>query len=337
MEPLVSVIITTYNLEWCIEDTIRSVLAQTYPNIEIIVVDDASTDDTSARLTPYLDRITFIRHDTNQGLANNAEGGPARNTGIRRAKGEYIAFLDGDDLWEPEKIAVQVETAQRFPHAGLIAVDGISFDHLDGRILRASLFHDYGDSLCSSLTEGTAIEVDVYRHMLQGCMIDSPSQVMIPAKVTNAVGPFALCRSDDYEFYVRVTAKFKVVLVKKPLVRYRCHTSNISGPVHMQFFRFVQSGLTVRKRHLLECSEEVRPFLKQQIRNKLRVASERAREEADQGRKLWASQFLCGVLAKNPTSPGIAYVWLSLVRLWCPHSVATILRPLTTRIMRRLS
>jgi hypothetical protein len=160
---------------------------------------------------------------------------------------------------------------------------------------------------------------------------------MIPAKVINAVGPFALCRSDDYEFYVRVTAKFKVVLVKKPLVRYRCHTSNMSGPVHMQFFRFVQSGLTIRKRHLLECSEEVRPFLKQQIRNKLRVASERAREEADQGRKLWASQFLCRVLAKNPTSPGITYVLLSLVRLWCPHFVATIFRPMTTRIMRHLS
>lgn len=337
MNPLVTVVVSTYNLGWCIEDTIRSVLAQTYRNIEIIVVDDASTDDTSARLSPYLDRITFIRHDTNQGLANSAEGGSARNTGIRRAKGEYIAFLDGDDLWEPEKIAVQVETAQRFPHAGLIAVDGVPFNHEDGRILGPSLFHDYGDSLCSAMTEGEVLEADIYRHTLQGCMIDTPSQVMIPAKVINAVGPFALCRSDDYEFYVRVTAKFKVALVKKPLVRYRCHTSNMSGPVHMQFFRFVQSGLTIRKRHLLECSEEVRPFLKQQIRNKLRVASERAREEADQGRKLWASQFLCKLLAKNPTSPGITYVWLSLVRLWCPHTVATIFRPLTTRIMRHLS
>lgn len=336
MEPLVSVIVSTYNLGWCIEDTIRSVLAQTYRNVEIIVVDDASTDDTSARVKPFLDRITYIRHDTNRGFANNAEGGSARNTGIRRAKGKYLAFLDGDDLWDPEKLAVQVETAECFPHAGLIAVDGVPFNHEDGRILGPSLFHDHSDSLCSAMTEGEVREADIYRHTLQGCMIDTPSQVMIPARVINVVGPFALCRSDDYDFYVRVTAKFKAVLIKKLLVRYRCHFSNASGPVPMQFFRFVQSGLEVRKRHLLECSEEVKPYLKQQIRNKLRVTSERVREEAGQGRKLWASQFLCGLLAKNPTSPGIAYIWLALLRLWCPESLATMLRPLTTRILRQL-
>jgi glycosyltransferase involved in cell wall biosynthesis len=336
MNPLVTVVVSAYNLGWCIEDTIRSVLAQTYRNIEIIVVDDASTDDTSARVTPFLDRITFIRHDTNQGIANNAEGGPARNTGIRHAKGEYIAFLDGDDLWEPEKISVQVETAQRFPHAGLIAVDGVPFSHEDGRILGSSLFHDYGDSLCSAMTEGEVLEADIYRRTLQGCMIDTPSQVMIPAGVINVVGPFALCRSDDYDFLVRVTAKFKVVLVKKPLVRYRCHTSSISGPMHMQFFRFAQSGLAVRKRHLKECRKEDKRFLRQQIKNKLRVTSERAREEGDQGRKLWASQFLCGLLIRNPASPGVTYVWLSFARLWCPQSVATMLRPLTVRILRYL-
>lgn len=336
MEPLVSVIVSTYNLGWCIEETIRSVLAQTYRNVEIIVVDDASTDDTSIRVKPFLDRITFIQHDTNQGLANRAEGGSARNTGIRRANGKYIAFLDGDDLWEPEKIAVQVEAAQRFPHAGLIAVDGVSFSHEGGRVLGSSLFHDYGDSSYSSMTEGTVVEADVYRYMLQGCMIDTPSQVMIPAGVISAVGPFALCRSDDYDFFVRVTAKFKVVLVKKLLVRYRCHAASMSGPLDAQFFRFALSGLAVRKRHLRECREEVRPFLRQQIRNKLRVASERAREEGDQGRKLWTSRFLLRLLAENLSSPGVAYVWLSLVRLWCPQSVATILRPLTSRMLQHL-
>lgn len=336
MEPLVSVIVSAYNLGWCIQDTIRAVLAQTYRNIEIIVVDDASTDDTSDRVKPFLDQITYIRHETNQGLANNAEGGPARNTGIRIARGEYLAFLDGDDLWEPEKIAVQVETARRFPHAGLIAVDGVSFNHENGRILGTSLFHDQGDSLCGAMEEGEALEADIYRRTLRGCMIDTPSQVMIPASAISVVGPFSLCRSDDYDFYVRLTEKFKAVLVKKPLVRYRCHTSSISGPLQMQFFRFVQSGLAARKRHLLVCSEEVKPFLKQQIRNKLRIASERTREEGDRGQKIWASRFLLGLVTNNPTSPGVEYVWLSLARLWCPESVATIVRPLTTRILRHL-
>lgn len=336
MEPLVSVVVSVYNLDWCIQDTIRSVLAQTYRNIEIIVVDDASTDDTASRVQPFLDRVSYIRHDTNLGVANQADGGSARNTGIRSAKGEYIAFLDGDDLWEPEKIAVQIETAQRFPQAGLIAVDGVSFNHEDGRILGQSLFHDYGDSLCGSMTEGGVVQADIYRHTLQGCMIDTPSQVMIPSSVMGTVGPFALCRSDDYDFYVRLTAKFKAVFVKKSLVRYRCHASSISGPVSRQFFRFVQPGLSIRKRHLEECREDVKPFLRQQIGNKLRVASARAREEGEHGQKLWASQFLWGLIAKNPASPGVTYVWLSLVRLWCPDFVATMLRPLTTRLLRHL-
>ena len=334
MDPLVSVVITIYNLGWCIEDTLRCVFAQTYKNIEIIVVDDASTDDTPVRIAPFLGRVKYIRHHTNQGITMQAEGGPARNTGISQAQGEFIAFLDGDDLWEPEKLAVQVDAAQRFPHAGLIVVDGVSFAHQDGKILHFTLLHDFGDTLCSSLPEDSVLAIDVYDRFLQGCMIDTPSQVMVPTHVFRAIGLFDPCRADDYDFWIRVVAKFEVVLVKRRLVRYRIHATSLSGPLDRQFLHYVPINITIWKKYLKNCRLDSGPFVRGQIKKNLMKASERACEEGQLGEKAWASHFLWSLLGKNLWSPGFLCVALSLTRLWCPPWVASILRPLTRRILR---
>jgi len=336
MNPLVSVVIPTYNRGWCIERTLESVFAQTHKNIEVIVVDDASTDDTAERLAPFLDKITYIRHSTNQGIALQAEGGPARNTGIGRATGDYLAFLDGDDLWEPDKLAVQVQAAARFPQAGLIVADGFPFSHEDGTILRSSLLHDYGDDFCGSLPEGAVVEADLYHRLLRGCVIDTPSQVMVPSKVLQTVGNFAQHRADDYDFYIRLAAQFKVVLIKKHLVKYRVHTGNVSGPVAMQFFQFTQPNLLIRKKHLKVCRPEVRPLLKQQIKEGLVTAAEKARDEGLRGQRRWASRFLWRLLMKNPFEPGSLYVALSLVGLWTPGWVLATFRPVTRRMLRHL-
>src|SRR4030066_2069221 len=104
--PGVSVIIPTYNRARFIERAIRSVLNQTYQNFEIIVVDDASTDDTEERvrrLLPNGRRLKYVRHDINRGA------GAARDTGIKNAAGEYIALLDSDDEWLPEKLEKQLQ------------------------------------------------------------------------------------------------------------------------------------------------------------------------------------------------------------------------------------
>jgi len=112
--PLVSVTVPTYNRWPLVAESIDSVLAQDYPNFEIIVVDDGSTDGTGEHIAAtYGDRIEYIWQE-NQGAA------AARNQGIRAARGEYIAFLDSDDTWLPGKLSSQVDALQAHPEAGFV-------------------------------------------------------------------------------------------------------------------------------------------------------------------------------------------------------------------------
>src|SRR5438477_8352790 len=113
---LVSVVIPTFNSADYLVQAIQSVLAQTYQDFEIIVVDDASTDNTNGVLQSFADRICYVRQD---------RGGPsaARNRGILQARGELIAFLDADDLWRPTKLARQVDYLKCHPQACLVYTD----------------------------------------------------------------------------------------------------------------------------------------------------------------------------------------------------------------------
>lgn len=108
VEPLVSVIIPTFNAEKYISETIQSVQNQTYQNWEIVLVDDASTDETQTIITSFLTdkRIQFYPLEINSGT------GISRNTALAKAEGKYIAFLDADDLWKPEKLQKQVAFMQ---------------------------------------------------------------------------------------------------------------------------------------------------------------------------------------------------------------------------------
>ncbi|RTL52948.1 MAG: glycosyltransferase family 2 protein [Rhodocyclaceae bacterium] len=102
--PAISVVIPSYNRGYCIGDTLQSLLSQTYGDFEAIVVDDASEDDTRERVQAMADpRIRYVAHRYNRG------GNAARNTGIRHARGDYVAFLDSDDQWAPDKLGKQLE------------------------------------------------------------------------------------------------------------------------------------------------------------------------------------------------------------------------------------
>ena len=104
--PLVTAIIPTFNMAVCIRDAIQSALDQTYPAMEVFVVDDGSTDNTDDVVAQFGDRVTYVKQA-------NAGQGAARNLAIRRSAGEYVAFLDADDIWLPTKIERQMDLATR--------------------------------------------------------------------------------------------------------------------------------------------------------------------------------------------------------------------------------
>src|ERR1700758_715870 len=121
MDPRVSVVIPVYNNETYIAAALKSVLSQTRPADEIIVVDDGSTDGTAKVLQSFCNDIRYL-YQQNRGEPS------ARNRGIREAKYEYIAFLDGDDLWRPNKLELQMKYLQQHPSCALVYADMSTFD-----------------------------------------------------------------------------------------------------------------------------------------------------------------------------------------------------------------
>ncbi len=127
-QPLVSVVVSSYNRADYVAETVESVMGQTYPKIDLIVIDDGSTDATGEVIRRYGDKVHYV-------WQANSERASARNHGLRLAKGEFIAFLDSDDLWLPEKVERDVNFLCANPRFGLVYTDYVQIDAV-GRELR---------------------------------------------------------------------------------------------------------------------------------------------------------------------------------------------------------
>lgn len=204
----VTAVIPVYNCEKYIGEALESALAQTYPLHEILVVDDGSTDGTREALRPYWDSIVYV-------YQKNAGEAAARNTGIRRASGEYIAFLDADDAWLAEKLRLQIEYFEAHPEIGLVYTDMTTFDDagvLDKsvRISRRRTFHS------------GKIFPFLFREVLF-----CPSSVVFRKTCAEKVGGFdeSFLIGCDYEMWLRMARRFEFGYVDRPLVMYRQHAN----------------------------------------------------------------------------------------------------------------
>ena len=209
--PLVSVIIPNYNYASYVGEAIDSVLAQDYPSVEIIVVDDGSSDDSRAVIKSCGGKINGI-FQRNQGVS------AARNNGVAAANGEFVAFLDADDAWMPTKLSRQME---RFANAdvGLVHV-GVS--HIDGA----------GKAISEDL-EGQEGRVANDLLLLKPVILGGGSGVVIRRSIFDEVGGFdtRLSTSADWELYYRIANRCEVAFVPEALVRYRFHGSNMHNNV----------------------------------------------------------------------------------------------------------
>ena len=255
-QPLVSVVIAAWNAARFLPETLASAVGQTYPNREIILVDDGSTDDTRDRIAPWLDRIRYFPRP-HEGLA------AARNFGMAEARGDYLAPLDADDLWLPAKLAVQVGVALRHPASGLVICDGVAFE--EGREVRD---HMLGDAALEALARSSTGEAtgDFHRDLITGReWAGVPGQVLIPRAVYRHIGPFADLLTQDTEYWLRVSQHYPLTFHRDQLVRYRMHPAGLSGAGADRALRYTWGQLHMLALHRHRCSGTDRQLAEDRI------------------------------------------------------------------------
>lgn len=203
--PIVSVIIPTYNRAHLVGRAIKSVLNQTFQDFELIVVDDGSTDNTKEVVNSFSDtRIRYIKHEINKG------GNAARNAGLKNSKGEYIAFLDSDDEWLPEKLEKQVNMFQK------------SSDEVALIYSWAEIIDEKGNLFMKSQP---MIKGEALREILNGNFLPS-STVIVKKACFDKVGLFDenFTSCQDREMWTRIAAQCRVEVLPECLVRMYRHS-----------------------------------------------------------------------------------------------------------------
>lgn len=208
---MVTVVIPTYNRADYIAETIRSVLAQTHRDLEIIVIDDGSTDHTEEVVAPFRDRVRYVKQ-------RNAERSVARNHGLSLAKGDFVAFLDSDDCWLPDTLARMLTALNATPKAALVAV---GCDIVHGREVVQNFFPGGG---AEGVLDGA------FKQLLRSNVIGSPSAVLIRHCALSANAAFDEDRRilgvEDWELWTRLAHDHPLLCLREPLVRYRRHDGN---------------------------------------------------------------------------------------------------------------
>ncbi len=195
--PLVSVILPTYNRGWIIKEAIDSVLEQEFSDFELIVVDDGSTDDTPAILNTYGRDIRVLRQ-SNRGVS------AARNRGIAASAGQLIAFLDSDDLWLPQKLTAQVDFFAARPDAVICQTEEQWIRN--GIRVNPKMRHHKFSGM-------------IFERSLELCLV-SPSAVMLRRALFETAGMFdeRLPACEDYDLWLRISCRYPVYLIDTPLI-----------------------------------------------------------------------------------------------------------------------
>ena len=193
----VTVIIPTFNRGYCLAESIQSVLDQSFTDFELIVVDDGSTDNTPEVMNQFSD-IHKISMKKNRGVSF------ARNRGMEQARGEWIAFLDSDDLWERHKLVTQMKWVERHPDCHAVYTDEIWIRN-GVRVNPMNKHRKYSG--------------DIFRYCLPLCIV-SPSSVLLRAELLNEVGGFdeSMPVCEDYDLWLRIAIRFPFHFIEEKLI-----------------------------------------------------------------------------------------------------------------------
>lgn len=240
--PLISVIIPVYNGEKTIQETINSVLSQTFSDFELIVINDGSQDKTLEVVSSILDSRIKIFSYSNAGVA------ASRNRGFLHSCGQFIAFLDADDLWTPDKLEAQLKALQENSEAG-VAYSWSNFISESNQLLQAG--------------RRLTWDGDVYSKILVINFLEHGSNPLIRREALEAVGAFeeSLPPADDWDMWIRLAAKYPFVVVTVPQILYRVSTNSQSSNVA----KLEAACLKVIERAFNQAPEELQPLKKRSL------------------------------------------------------------------------
>jgi glycosyltransferase involved in cell wall biosynthesis len=287
--PLVSVVIPAYNAERFVTTAVESVLAQTHGNVEIIVVDDLSKDGTADVLAPYVraGKVTLVTHESNGGVA------AARNSGVRTARGEYIAFLDADDRWLPHHLETGLHALERHPEIDAVCLN-FEMLELDTNESLGTSFDRHRDALSrlrsSKLDDGfVLIEDGLLTTLLQHFFIHMQSLIARAPLVRRLPFNEALRRSEDLEWCLRAAHAEKIRIAYSNVVTtlYFRHANSLTTRAARNHESIARTELDLYRKfrewpdlnasqraiideHLLACSLDLSYYARR--RGELRVA-----------------------------------------------------------------
>ena len=205
----ISVIVITYNRSNLLRETIDSILDQTFKDFELIIIDNYSVDNTEKVVKSYNDkRIKYFKNKNNGVIAVN------RNFAIKKSKGEFIAICDDDDLWMPEKLEKQLKEFEKDKQIGVVCTNGFFFG--DRKKRKISKLKDRYLSFNKLLKKNIIIccSVLIKRDVISNIGIFDESQKFFTG--------------EDYELWLRISKKYKIRYIDKPLIKYRIHGNNLS-------------------------------------------------------------------------------------------------------------
>jgi len=207
--PKVSVIIPAYNAMAYLPEALESVLRQTFTDFEVLLIDDGSSDEIRQWAAGITEARVKLISQENQGVS------AARNIGIAKAQGEYIAFLDADDIWEPTKLEKQVRLLESNPAVGLV----------DTWVVLANEQCKATNKIWISKAEG-----NVWKQLAEENLLTCGSTPMVRRCCFETVGVFDrnLSIAEDWDMWLRIATHYSFAVVKEPLVRYRQHANNTS-------------------------------------------------------------------------------------------------------------
>ncbi len=240
-EPLVSVIIPTYNRACLLPRAVHSVLSQDYENLELIIVDDGSTDETPELIAQVADpRVRYIRFAENRGI------GAARSAGVQAARGDLIAFNDSDDVWLPGKLSHQVDLFRRHPQVDVVFGDYYNVDQLHGTMQRGFEQTRKGLELLRvrPLIEGVYEVVGGMPEALLCVNFVATPTVVLRRRVFDSTGSFRtdLSGPEDFEFWFRVATKeARFAYTTRPLIERHKDAQSITASVAAFVPRMLQA------------------------------------------------------------------------------------------------